>query len=184
MSGTELRALYLATIEEVAAGATVTVDVEGATAGPVAVVEASATFETGTNTGNTMTVGASATRPADTPSPPADRVLGYVEVGTEGSLADGVSEGRFTLDLAGSGVEPGGTMATTEPDSAGTATATGTPAGAGESTATPSGEVGVDTPAATATETPTPTPGASGPGFGVSVALVALVAVLARVRRA
>lgn len=219
-----------ATIEAVAPDATVSVDVEGASTDAVSVTGASATFKKGTNTESTMSISASASPPSDTPSPPAaDTVVGYVTVDVDGSLADDVSEGRFTLDVSGSDIDPAtvtahrydgsewnevetdpvdettvevissdgyspfaiGASESAEPDEptatptaveTETPTATATPSDEETAEATPTAAVDAETPEPTATATPTPTPGASGPGFGVLIALVAILAVLARVR--
>jgi len=98
----------IATIERVAADdPTVSVAVEGAAVESFAVTEASATFDRGVDAESTMSVTASTDRPTNVPSPPVDgRVLGYATVDVEGTLADAVAEGSFTLDLSGSGVGP------------------------------------------------------------------------------
>jgi hypothetical protein len=81
--------------------------VEGAAAESFAVTESSTAFEEGTDAEGTVSVSASAARPANTPSPPGDdRVLGYVSVDVEGELADDVAEGSFTVDLSGSDIDP------------------------------------------------------------------------------
>lgn len=90
-----------ATIERVTLDdPTVSVAVEGATTETVAVTEVTASFETGTNSDNTLSVGTSDSRPDGTPVPPGDRVLGFVTVDVEGNLAEDVAGGSFTLDLA------------------------------------------------------------------------------------
>jgi len=78
-----------------------------ASAGGVSVTEASATFGKASNSENTMSISASTSPPSSAPSPPnAESVVSYVDVTIEGSLADDVTEGRFTLDVGGSGVDP------------------------------------------------------------------------------
>ena len=97
-----------ATIERVGADdPTVSIAVEGAAAGSFAVTESSTAFEEGTDAEGTVSVSASAARPANAPSPPGDdRVLGYVSVDIEGALADDVAEGSFTIDLSGGDIHP------------------------------------------------------------------------------
>jgi hypothetical protein len=97
-----------ATIERVGTDdPTVSIAVEGAAAESFAVTESSTAFEEGTDAEGTVSVSASAARPANTPSPPGDdRVLGYVSVDVEGELADDVAEGSFTVDLSGSDIDP------------------------------------------------------------------------------
>lgn len=97
-----------ATIERVTADdPTASIAVEGAETGVLSVREASVTFGKTTNAENTMTVTASDTQPSNTPSLPVeDRILGYVTVDVSGPLAGDMTEGTFTLDLDGSGVDP------------------------------------------------------------------------------
>jgi len=223
-TGTEA-SIQRVTLEE----PTVTFDTPGTASGDISVRQVSAIFEKATNTENTMTATARSSPPSGIPAPSnAESVLGYVDITIEGSLAESVSEGRFTVDVSGTGVDPADVTAqrydgsqwqdvetnpvdetavevispdgysvfaidaseSGEPEQV---TATQTPietetpvettTPAGTATSTVSVDSSTPTPEPTATPAPTPTPGAGGPGFGVVVAVLALVATLATLRR-
>jgi len=170
-----------ATIDQVSLeDPTVTISTEGTTSGGVSVTEVSATFNKATNSQSTMSVSASTSPPSGTPDPPdADNVVSYVDVTVKGTLANSISEGRFTVDVSERNVDPAAVTAQrydgsewhdveTEPIGDSTvqiispdgysafAVSAGESADREQPTTTPT-EVETDTPAETPTSAETPT---------------------------
>ncbi len=89
-----------ATIEKVTTvDPTVTVPLDGETAGALSVTEVSATFNEGSVLDNTLSVEAMGTPPSSASTATGDVVVGYLDVTVEGDLSDNVESGSFTVSI-------------------------------------------------------------------------------------